>query len=107
MRPKSIATVVADFMPTSLRSSIPTDAVVIAASVVSGVISDTAPTNVVLPTPKPPATTIFSGISDPAGMSTPTRASAGAQSTEQPLQDLSVGAGVVLGHVEGQETVRV
>src|SRR5205085_3928375 len=32
------------------------------ASVVSGDISDTEPTNVVLPTPKPPPTTIFAGI---------------------------------------------
>ena len=35
---------------------------VITASVVSGVISDTAPTNVVLPTPNPPATTILTDI---------------------------------------------
>jgi hypothetical protein len=40
-------------------SSIPTDAVVMAASVVNGGISDNVPTNVVLPTPKPPAITIF------------------------------------------------
>jgi hypothetical protein len=32
------------------------------ASVVSGVISETAPTKVVLPTPKPPATTIFTEV---------------------------------------------
>jgi hypothetical protein len=32
------------------------------ASVVSGVISDTEPTNVVLPTPNPPATTIFTDV---------------------------------------------
>ncbi|GAA5062761.1 hypothetical protein GCM10023259_052180 [Thermocatellispora tengchongensis] len=37
----------------------PTLASVITASVVSGMISDTAPTKVVFPTPKPPATTIF------------------------------------------------
>ncbi len=37
----------------------PADASVITASVVSGRISDTAPTNVVFPTPNPPATTIF------------------------------------------------
>jgi hypothetical protein len=35
---------------------------VITASVVSGMISETDPTNVVLPTPKPPATTIFAEI---------------------------------------------
>src|SRR5262245_448457 len=38
-------------------SSTSCDCVVIAASVVSGGISDTALTNVVFPTPKPPATT--------------------------------------------------
>jgi hypothetical protein len=37
-------------------------ATVITASVVSGVISDTEPTNVVLPTPNPPATTIFTDV---------------------------------------------
>ena len=41
------------------RSSCPELASVITASVVSGTISDTEPTNVVLPTPKPPATTIL------------------------------------------------
>ena len=41
----------------------PGEASVITASVVSGMISDTAPTNVVLPTPKPPATTIFVEVS--------------------------------------------
>ncbi|GIJ07464.1 hypothetical protein Van01_06780 [Micromonospora andamanensis] len=37
-------------------------AVVISASVVSGAISEIEPTVVVLPTPKPPATRIFTGI---------------------------------------------
>src|SRR4051812_17617935 len=40
----------------------PADADVMTASVRSGLISDTAPTNVVLPTPKPPATTIFAEV---------------------------------------------
>src|SRR5262245_33900080 len=62
MRPKSIATVVVVLLATCDVSSMPTDSVVIAASVVSGVISDTAPTNVVLPTPKPPATTSFTEV---------------------------------------------
>ena len=35
---------------------------IITASVVSGVISETDPTKVVLPTPKPPATTIFTEV---------------------------------------------
>ena len=42
-------------------SSTPAATSVIAASVVSGSISETAATAVVLPTPKPPATTIFTG----------------------------------------------
>jgi hypothetical protein len=44
------------------RSSTPADAEVMAASVVSGSISETAPTKVVLPTPKPPAMTILTGV---------------------------------------------
>ena len=44
------------------RSSCPALASVITASVVSGMISETDPTNVVLPTPKPPATTILAEI---------------------------------------------
>src|ERR687887_459911 len=59
MRPKSKATVVVDFSPVPATSSTPIARSVMAASVVSGSISDTAPTNVVLPTPKPPDTTIF------------------------------------------------
>ena len=47
------------FPGTVVRSSMPSDAAVITASVVSGAISETAPTKVVLPTPKPPATTIL------------------------------------------------
>jgi hypothetical protein len=43
-------------------SSIPTLAVVIAASVVRGGISLTAPTKVVFPTPNPPAMMIFTGL---------------------------------------------
>src|SRR5262245_4024091 len=59
IRPKSIATVVVVFPGSLLRSSTPTLAAVITASVVNGVISDTAPTSVVFPTPNPPAMTIF------------------------------------------------
>src|SRR6266566_1854329 len=60
-RPKSSATVVVVFWLPEPGRSIPIATVVIAASVVSGSISDRAPTNVVLPTPKPPDTTIFTG----------------------------------------------
>src|SRR4051812_24115122 len=62
MRPKSIATVVVPLPGTFDASSTPWPAEVITASVVSGSISETAPTRVVLPTPKPPATTIFAEV---------------------------------------------
>ena len=62
IRPKSMATVVV-VLPGTLRgSSMPTPAEVIIASVVSGVISETEPTSVVLPTPNPPAMTIFAEV---------------------------------------------
>src|ERR1700727_1533150 len=61
-RPKSMATVVVPLSGTKERSSTSVLAEVMTASVVSGVISDTDPTNVVLPTPKPPATTIFTEV---------------------------------------------
>src|SRR6187200_2474898 len=61
-RPKSIATVVVDLLGVAVRSSTLILACVITASVVSGVISDTEPTNVVLPTPNPPATTILTDV---------------------------------------------
>src|SRR6266511_3474375 len=66
-------------------SSTPMPADVMIASVVSGVISDTEPTSVVLPTPKPPAMTIFADVTRPDGrrvMSEPPK------STEHPFQQL-------------------
>src|SRR6476659_8095456 len=59
IRPKSMATVVVALVGTASRSSTPSDSLVTNASVRSGLISDTEPTRVVFPTPKPPATTIF------------------------------------------------
>src|SRR6266581_2477302 len=56
MRPKSIATVVVVLPSNRLVSSR------LAEAVVSGMISDTDPTKVVFPTPKPPAMTIFTGV---------------------------------------------
>lgn len=44
------------FSPSPVMSSVPMLAVVMVSSVLSGSISLTAATNVVLPTPKPPAT---------------------------------------------------
>src|SRR4051794_28928923 len=63
-----MATVVVVFVDTFDVSSIPTLAVVIAASVDNGGISDNVPTNVVLPTPKPPAMTIFAERGATAGV---------------------------------------
>src|SRR6478736_4214449 len=54
-----MATVVVDLPGVFARSSTPSDSLVTRASVRSGTISETEPTRVVLPTPKPPATTIF------------------------------------------------
>src|SRR5689334_10292571 len=93
MRPKSIATVVVVFPGTCRVSSTPSPAEVMIASVVSGVISETEPTSVVLPTPKPPAITIFADVTRPAvGRCVPSEP---AKSTQHPLQqfraDLVVG----------------
>src|SRR3954451_7233087 len=81
MRPKSIATVVVVLLRTWVRSSIPSDSSVIRASVLSGGISETAPTNVVLPTPNPPAMMILTGTGG-SRRSTPTK------SLQQSFQDL-------------------
>src|ERR1700760_3869118 len=62
MRPKSSATVVWVLPSTPVTSSTPTLASVRISSVVSGGISLTAPTSVVLPVPKPPATTILTDV---------------------------------------------
>src|SRR5699024_7212150 len=61
-RPKSIATVVLDLFGVASRLSMPVLASVMTASVVNGTISDTEPTNVVLPAPKPPATIILADV---------------------------------------------
>src|SRR4029450_8332820 len=84
MRPKSIATVVVVLPGTCRLSSTPTPADVLIAPVLSGVISETDPTSVVFPTPKPPAMTIFADVTRPAAgrrdMSEP------AKSTQHPFQ---------------------
>src|ERR671939_1761453 len=84
IRPKSIATVVVVLPGTGRLSSTPTPADVMIASVVRGVISETDPTSVVLPTPNPPAMTIFADVTRPAvgrrAMSEP------AKSTQHPFQ---------------------
>src|SRR5262245_60855967 len=60
-QPKSMATVVVVLGNADSGSWLVPPASVIRASVVNGAISEIAPTVVVLPTPKPPAMTIFTG----------------------------------------------
>src|SRR3954462_2935282 len=95
MRPKSIATVVVDLPSTRVRSSVSTLISVMPASVVSGVISLTAPTKVVLPTPNPPATTILTGVGACfADRDRAVRRLEVAESIQHPLQQREVGTGV-------------
>jgi hypothetical protein len=72
------------------RSSTPADAEVMAASVVSGSISETAATKVVLPTPKPPAMTILTGVGGCWG-DAPARSEL-VESIEHPLEKRKVWA---------------
>src|SRR5882724_3379794 len=60
--PKSMATVVVVLAGVWPTSSTPAAADVISDSVVSGVMSEMDATVVVLPTPNPPAMTIFTGV---------------------------------------------
>src|SRR6478609_238971 len=90
MRPKSIATVVVVLRSdTPPASSTPTEC-----SVIAGSMSEMEPMKVVLPTAKPPATTIFTTVGAtlpavPAGAAT--AASEGGNAIENTLQ-----------HAEGQ-----
>src|SRR4051812_44774856 len=93
IRPKSMATVVVVLLGVADRSSSPTLAWVITASVRSGMISDTAPTKVVLPDPNPPEMTIF--VDRVARLSEPLKA------TEHPPQEC--GIAFVPGRVRGAE----
>src|SRR5690348_12474376 len=104
MRPKSIATVVVALPGTFDGSSTPTPAAVITASVVRGVISETDPTRVVLPTPNPPATTIFADLID--GESGPPLEIA--ESTEHPFEQFhAIDARLCLHrHVQGEQALR-
>src|SRR5215472_15771379 len=93
IRPKSMATVVVFLSGTCDRSSTSVLATVITASVVSGVISDTEPTKVVLPTPKPPATTIFTDVIAEASPPPCGRATLDlTESTKHPFKQIKVGA---------------
>src|SRR5581483_2589845 len=97
IRPKSMATVV-PVLATPPGLSTPRLSTVISASVRSGSISEIAPTKVVLPTAKPPATTIFIATGttpDGRGGGSPRPArSKSADAIEQPLQERDVGRGV-------------
>src|SRR5262250_1400375 len=88
-RPKSIATVVVVLSGVWDRSSTPSLTDVITASVVSGVISETDPTNVVLPAPKPPATTILTDVTA-ASASTPLALLELAKSTKHPFKKTEI-----------------
>src|SRR4051812_1067286 len=89
-----MATVVENLFGVAAISSTPTLALVISASVRSGAISDMAPTNVVFPTPNPPATTIFAEV---IRLRRP-RLLLCTAATEHPLDEFSplVGVGVVV-----------
>ncbi|AYN32178.1 hypothetical protein DUI70_1675 [Streptomyces albus] len=106
MRPKSMATVVVVLSPVWVRSSMPALADVITASVRSGLISETAPTNVVLPTPKPPATTIFALVVERPWRPAPPLELA--KSTEHPFEQchvrLATGVLVAARLVDGDES---
>src|SRR4051794_21657995 len=92
MRPKSIATVV-DVLPVLVPpvSSIPSATLVIAASVVSGAISEMEPTKVVFPTANPPATMILTGSGAGAvGAVASAVVSEGLEAIEDPFEQLAV-----------------
>src|SRR6478735_8815548 len=95
-----MATVVDDFCVAAPASSTPSDTFVIAASVVSGSISEIDPTNVVLPTAKPPATTILTGTGtfrsdDAVAPLAPEGRSESLESIQHPFKEIDVR---LLGH---------
>jgi hypothetical protein len=81
-----MATVVVVFWLPLPASSTPTDIDVIGASVLSGAISDRAPTVVVLPTPKPPEIRIFTGIGGRL-VAAPGTVSEGSDTLDQPFDE--------------------
>lgn len=108
--PKSMATVVVIFSGVWERSSMPAATEVMDASVVSGSISEMAPTVVVLPTPKPPAMTILTGIGGrDASLSALTDRAPGvgdsSETIDNPSQYGGVAGGFGLRCVQGQLTV--
>src|SRR5262245_15670468 len=106
MRPKSIATVVPVLPATAPTLSTPRPSTVISASVRNGSISEIAPTNVVLPTAKPPATTIFiaTGTERPRGIAPKPdccRRSESADSIKQPLEQRDIVCRVLSTDIDG------
>src|SRR5688572_25541291 len=91
IRPKSMATVVVVFVATPVVSSVSIPAVVRTSSVRNGLISLTAPTMVVLPAPKPPATRILSACGGAASERT--------ESMDNRLQSLDIGKFFCVGWV--------
>src|SRR5947209_3934119 len=100
MRPKSMATVVVTLPGTCRVSSTPSPADVMMASVVSGVISETDPTSVVLPTPNPPAITIFAEV--PRPVLGRRAVSELAKSTQHPLQQFCANRVIVVAVERGR-----
>src|SRR5262245_15661459 len=90
MQPKSIATVVVVLRGVCVRSSTPAATSVMAASVVSGSISEMEPTAVVLPTPKPPAITSLTGS---GGLTAVTSAAAAGAAGSVRVTDYPSGVG--------------
>src|SRR5690242_19469413 len=87
MHPKSRATVVRVFSGTFSLMSTRAAAEVISAAVVSGLSSEMAPTAVVLPTPNPPAMTIFTGV---GGRRPRTNLPDGCESTDHPFHEVQI-----------------
>src|SRR5438034_9294732 len=87
-----MATVVVCLSGTAFRSSTSAPAAVSTASVVRGTISETEPTKVVLPTPKPPAMTILTDVVARLASTVVERAATLelAKSTQHPFQKISV-----------------
>ena len=104
MQPKSIATVVVGLPGTLLTSSMPAEAAVMSASVVSGLISEMLPTEVVLPTPKPPAMTSLTGSGGRRRGGRPSSADC-AETTDHPQERVDVGRGVGVRQVDRQVPV--
>src|SRR4051794_16662298 len=98
IRPKSIAPVVEVLRSdTPPASSTPTECSVSAASVRSGSMSEIEPMKVVLPTAKPPATTILTVVGATAVAGAGVARSERGNAIENTLQNAERGSGVVIG----------